>query len=258
VPAKTLIQDRSIYEDAHIFARALHDMKMLSLRDYRAYPFGVSGLRCYNGPMVKRILWLALSGTGILVLPGVVLFAWLWVQIDRFGQVDRAQRADVIVVLGARVWPSGRPSDALTRRTLHAVKLYKEGLAATIVFSGGLGTHPPTEARAAARLAMDQGVPLEDIVLEEGSHSTEESAFFVSEIMRARGWQRAIVVSDAYHLWRAKLLFGQAGVEAYPSPAHGERYPLSKRAYLYHLGREVVAVVWHYAKSWWGLSITHV
>jgi hypothetical protein len=37
----SVIQDRSIYEDAHIFARALHDMKMLSLRDYRAYPFGV-------------------------------------------------------------------------------------------------------------------------------------------------------------------------------------------------------------------------
>ena len=37
----SVIQDRSIYEDAHIFARALHDMKMISLRDYRAYPFGV-------------------------------------------------------------------------------------------------------------------------------------------------------------------------------------------------------------------------
>jgi deoxyadenosine/deoxycytidine kinase len=33
----SVIQDRSIYEDAYIFARALHDMKMLSLRDYRAY-----------------------------------------------------------------------------------------------------------------------------------------------------------------------------------------------------------------------------
>jgi deoxyadenosine/deoxycytidine kinase len=33
----SVIQDRSIYEDAHIFARALHDMKMLNLRDYRAY-----------------------------------------------------------------------------------------------------------------------------------------------------------------------------------------------------------------------------
>ena len=97
--------------------------------------------------MVKRILWLALSGTGILALLGVVLFAWLWVQIDRFGQIHRAQRADVIVVLGARVWPSGRPSDALARRTLHAVKLYQEGLAAAIICSGGLGTHPPTEAQ---------------------------------------------------------------------------------------------------------------
>jgi deoxyadenosine/deoxycytidine kinase len=33
----SVIQDRSIYEDAHIFARALRDMKMLSQRDYRAY-----------------------------------------------------------------------------------------------------------------------------------------------------------------------------------------------------------------------------
>ncbi len=208
--------------------------------------------------MIKRILCLALSGTGILALLGVVLFAWLWVQIDRFGQVDRARRADVIVVLGARVWPSGRPSDALTRRTLHAVKLYQEGLAAAIVCSGGLGTHPPTEAQAAARLAMDQGVPPEAIVLEEKGHSTEESAFFASDIMRAQGWQRAIVVSDAYHLWRANLLFGKVGVKAYPSPAHDERYPLLKRAYLYHLGREVVAVVWYHVKSWLGLPITHV
>jgi uncharacterized SAM-binding protein YcdF (DUF218 family) len=192
-------------------------------------------------------------GAGILALLGVVLFTWLWVQIDRFGQVDRARQADVIVVLGARVWPSGRPSDALTRRTLHAVKLYKEGLAAAIVFSGGLGTHPPTEAQAAARLAMDQGVPPEAIVLEEESHSTEDSAFLVSEIMRARGWQTAIVVSDAYHLWRAKLLFGKPGIEAYPSPAHDQRYPLSKRMYLYYLGREVVAVAWYYVKSWLGL-----
>jgi len=37
----SVIQDRSIYEDAHIFARALPDMNMLSLRDDRAYPFGV-------------------------------------------------------------------------------------------------------------------------------------------------------------------------------------------------------------------------
>ncbi len=41
VSQNSVIQNRSIYEDAHIFARAPHDMRMLSLRDHRAYPFGV-------------------------------------------------------------------------------------------------------------------------------------------------------------------------------------------------------------------------
>lgn len=35
--AESAIADRSIYEDAHIFARALHHMGNLSERDYRAY-----------------------------------------------------------------------------------------------------------------------------------------------------------------------------------------------------------------------------
>jgi deoxyadenosine/deoxycytidine kinase len=35
--ARSAIADRSIYEDAHIFARALHHMGSLNERDYRAY-----------------------------------------------------------------------------------------------------------------------------------------------------------------------------------------------------------------------------
>jgi deoxyadenosine/deoxycytidine kinase len=35
--ARSAIADRSIYEDAHIFARALHHMGSLSERDYQAY-----------------------------------------------------------------------------------------------------------------------------------------------------------------------------------------------------------------------------
>jgi deoxyadenosine/deoxycytidine kinase len=35
--SQSAISDRSIYEDAHIFARALHHMGMMSERDYQAY-----------------------------------------------------------------------------------------------------------------------------------------------------------------------------------------------------------------------------
>ncbi|MCX6351644.1 MAG: deoxynucleoside kinase [Bacteroidetes bacterium] len=34
---KSVIQDRTIYEDAHIFAPNLHDMSLMSTRDYEAY-----------------------------------------------------------------------------------------------------------------------------------------------------------------------------------------------------------------------------
>ncbi len=34
---KTIIQDRTIYEDAHIFAPNLHDMGLLSTRDFNTY-----------------------------------------------------------------------------------------------------------------------------------------------------------------------------------------------------------------------------
>lgn len=35
--AKTVIQDRTIYEDAHIFAPNLHDMQLMSTRDFENY-----------------------------------------------------------------------------------------------------------------------------------------------------------------------------------------------------------------------------
>ena len=34
---KTVVQDRTIYEDAHIFATNLHDMNLMTTRDYETY-----------------------------------------------------------------------------------------------------------------------------------------------------------------------------------------------------------------------------
>ena len=56
-----------------------------------------------------RILRYALK---VLVLAGLLAllaFAFLCFEIDRYGQRDRAQPADAIVVLGALVLPDGQP-----------------------------------------------------------------------------------------------------------------------------------------------------
>lgn len=193
-----------------------------------------------------------------LYLLGLVCAAWVTVVtwVDRYGLVDRAEPAEVIVVLGSRVWRSGRPGPALARRAAHAAALYGQGLAPVVICSGGLGPYPPTEARAACDRAQALGVPASAVVLEEAARSTEESAIYVAAIMRERGWTRVIVVSDGYHLYRAQLMFSREGVQAFPSPAQGTGGPMRPLERAVRANREVVALAWYWLKTWLGLPVT--
>lgn len=164
--------------------------------------------------------------------------------------------ADVIVILGSKVYPDGQPGPALTRRTQHAVALFREGLAQRLICSGGLGTYPPTEAEAACGLAEKLAVPPAVILLEAQAHSTEENALYTASLMRAHGWQTAILVSDSYHLYRAALLFRRAGVVVYPSPAQITAGPMNPIERYLRESREGVALLWYWGKTALGLRVT--
>src|SRR5437764_7046960 len=84
---------------------------------------------------------------------------------------------DVIVVLGAAVWPGEQPSPALRRRVLHAVDLLQHGYATHLLVTGGVGNHPPAEAEVMQRVAVAHGIRRASIVLEDQATSTFESAW---------------------------------------------------------------------------------
>lgn len=162
----------------------------------------------------SKWVWLRRTAAGVCVL--LVLMA---VGVDGFGQQDLARPVDAIVVLGARVEPGGVPGDSLRHRTLRAVQLFRQGVAPAILFTGGVGKNPPSEARVARELARSLDVPEAACVLEEQSTSTWENAICAADICRKRGWRRVVVVSDPYHLLRASRNFRKVGLEVYPSPA---------------------------------------
>ena len=191
-----------------------------------------------------------------LALAGLAVWLAGLAIIDGYGQQDRAQPADVIVVLGSKVYPGGRPGPALTRRTQQAVALYQRGLASALLCSGGLGTNPPTEAETACGLAQTLGVPASAILLEDRSHSTEENALDTAAIMRLHGWTTAIVVSDGFHLYRTELLFRRAGIIAYTSPAQVTAGPMNPVERYARESRELVALVWYWGKTALGLPVT--
>ena len=119
---------------------------------------------------------------------------------------------DAIVVLGCRVGADGVPSASLDRRVRHAVELWRRGVAPRLVLTGGAGEGEPiAEARAAARLARELGVPDAALLIEERSTSTEENARFARD---ALGGGRVLVVSDAYHVARGERVFGRYFAEA--------------------------------------------
>nr|AYM52271.1 hypothetical protein [Stigmatella aurantiaca Sg a15] len=183
----------------------------------------------------------------LLVVGGVLtcgVFGLAW-RVDRFGQQDRAAPADVLVVLGARVLPGGVPSGALFARVEKAVALYQQGVAPRLLFSGGLGVHPPSEAQVMRALAVRLGVPTEACILEEQSHSTEQNARYSAELLRALGAQRVVVVSDPYHLLRARQYFRLQGWEVATSPALLTERNLHAVDRLYWTVREAFALLVH-------------
>jgi len=128
--------------------------------------------------------------------------------------------ADVIVVLGGGVYKrSGELGIFALERVVHAVKLYNQGMAPKILFSGGALPGREAETLVMARMARDLKVPEDAIVLESNSQTTYTNAIESAAIIKKNGWKKVLLVTSAYHMRRSKLAFERQAVKVYPAPA---------------------------------------
>jgi uncharacterized SAM-binding protein YcdF (DUF218 family) len=118
--------------------------------------------------------------------------------------------------------------------------LYQRGLAPYLICSGGVGDNPPSEAQVAADLAVKLGVPRDKVLLEDKSTSTSENAQFTARLCRQRRWTKVIVVSQPFHLWRARRDFQQNGLNAYTSPVRDANVDARPLQRLLWTAREVL------------------
>lgn len=127
-----------------------------------------------------------------------------------------------ILILGAAVWRDG-PSPTLRRRTLHGAALFHAGRGDVVIPCGGLGRFPPSEAEAMAAMLRAAGVPDAAIRLEDTSTNTVEN---IRNAVALLGSKRdVLIVSDAYHLPRARLIARREGLRVSVSapPLKGAR-----------------------------------
>lgn len=160
------------------------------------------------------------------------------ISIRNYSKADEKQSADVAIVLGAGV-ANDEVSPVFRERINHGIWLYENGYARKIIMTGGYGEgNEKSDAFVAKCYAQSQGVPEEDILIEEESTITQENLENSKKIMSENQYSTAIVVSDPLHMKRAMLMASDYGIKAYSSPTPTSMYRSTANK-LKFLAREV-------------------
>ena len=154
------------------------------------------------------------------------------------GLTDETAPADVAVVLGNQVHPDGTPSARLAARLDRAVELVEEDRVQWVIVSGGTGREGVPEGDAMKRYLVDRGVSPASIIVDNRGVDTWATARNSRAIMRDQGFDRAVVVTQYFHIARTRLAFRKHGLDA--GGAHARFFELRD---LYSIARELPAYV---------------
>jgi len=210
-------------------------------------PTGITLLLVVAGLVLQRrmlcwigiaVLWLASTP---IVGDAVMRAAEGW-QVRQ--PISSAPESHAIVVLsGGRMQPPGDPTvsewgDA--DRFYGGVELYKANKAPLLIFTGGWAPWLPDvepEGEVLTRYAADLSVPRENVLTTARVVNTDEEARAVAGLLvsrfGAKANPRVLLVTSAYGMRRAVMLFARAGVNATPFPVDfrvsaGERISVLK------------------------------
>lgn len=173
----------------------------------------------------QTFLWLALAllWFWMSALPGRILGLPLereWLVNGEIPTAESFPEADAIVCLGGGMDVAtnvvhGANICPASDRAWMAARLWKAGKAPKIICTGR------TSKASTLGLLMDFGVPESAIVFMENARNTEEEAKGIAALLPSA---RVLVVTSAFHMRRAKLMFEKyaKGVGIIPAPTDFE------------------------------------
>ncbi|NEC11817.1 hypothetical protein G3I34_05810 [Streptomyces sp. SID8014] len=138
--------------------------------------------------------------------------AWMRFSADGHlrGTAD-VERTEVAVVFGAGLW-GDEPSPYLARRLDAAVELYRSGRTEVVLVTGDNSREEYDEPEAMRRYLVARGVPDRRIVSDHAGFDTWDSCVRARKIF---GVDKAVLISQGFHIHRAVTLCRSAGLQAY-------------------------------------------
>jgi len=186
-------------------------------------------LLCLAG-LFRRRRWafgLAASGTALLIaqcMPPVADCLIASLERQTTALMNAKPDAGAIVVLGsglvtdaAEYGDDDTASERTLIRTRYGATLARQ-VALPVLVSGG---RPVNASRSEAEVMadiLDKEFGVSVRWQETESNDTAENAAFSAAILKAAGIHRVLLVTQAFHMLRAKRRFEQAGLEVIPAP----------------------------------------
>ena len=181
-----------------------------------------------------------------LLLLAVLAFGALEAVVVSGGHDEVQGEPNIMIILGAKVESWG-PSVLLQDRLDTALDYLEEHPEMIVVVSGGQGSNEPvSEAQCMKDYLVSHGVEETRILMEDQSHNTWQNLNFTFQLLKEQGYGdqmgKVLVVSNGFHLARARMLFGRVWEGTYTLStlaAPSTNLPAAIKNYL----REPVALV---------------
>lgn len=156
----------------------------------------------------------------ILLIAAVLLASFCFISISILldARKQELHPADAIVVFGAAQY-DGRPSPVFRARLDHSNELFRNGLAQFVITTGGSAGDPRfSEGGVGHDYLMRKGIPESALIAETQASDTAESAERIATIMRENHMTSCIAVSDAYHMFRIRMLLEHQHLHVFLAP----------------------------------------
>lgn len=180
---------------------------------------GIIALCVFWKPFCRLIkqLWSKIGGKIALIFIGTVIaFCVVFCSVFSVKMAIYVERPidnpQAVIVLGCQV-RGETPSIMLKNRLDTALETLNEYPDTVCVVSGGKGKGEDiSEAEAMRRYLTENGIPESRIINEDKSKNTRENISFSKEILDERGIDRAIIVTNDFHQYRADIYARRNGL----------------------------------------------
>lgn len=105
---------------------------------------------------------------------------------------------DAVIIPGMPYDTATQQKSGFNARIVWAVKLYNQGIARNIIFSGSACYTPYVEAEIMKLIAIQMGVPAQHIFTETKAEHSKENAYYGWLVAQRLGFKKVALASDPY------------------------------------------------------------